>query len=105
MSDVKRYSCETDYDDDGNPFGQMFESPIGDYVDASDYDALQAKHDKAVALLSTIMEEADVYEPTNDGTRNWCPELSIYLRGNYGLMVTLTPEEYETLKRIANPKE
>lgn len=99
MSDVKLYRA---YATELSPEYQG-DDPL--VVLASDYAALQAKHDKALALLSTIMEEADVYEPTNDGTRNWCPELSIYLRGNYVLMVTLTPEEYETLKRIANPKE
>jgi hypothetical protein len=106
MSDVKRYDiCGKLHRVTGNPVALTEESPSGKWALASDYAALQSKHDAAVALLRTIMKEADVYEPVNDGTRNWCPELSIYLRGNYGLMVTLTPEEYETLKQLTTPKE
>ena len=106
MIDVKRYDMDYQSKNHGQTINVTAnENGTGKWVLATDYDAMQAERDAALALLSAIMKEANVYEPVNDGTRNWCPDLSIYLRGNYGLMVMLTPEEYETLKQLTNPKE
>lgn len=48
---------------------------------------------KALQLLRTIMENATVYEQKEDGTRQWCSDLNIYLRGNVGMLVELTKDE------------
>lgn len=63
--------------------------------------ALCERVERAEKLLATIHKDADVYRQEDDGTRQWCPELNVYLRGSVGMLALLTPDEYAQLEQIA----
>ena len=64
---------------------------------------------RALNLLRIIMENATVYEQPEDGTRQWCSELSMYLRGHIALVSLLTKDEKARIDKILaeteGPKE
>ncbi len=48
---------------------------------------------EARSLLHALVDGAEVYSQPEDGTRQWCSELSTYLRGNVALSCMITKDE------------
>lgn len=55
---------------------------------------------EALELLRVIMDNAEIHEQPEDGTRQWCSELSMYLRGHIALVVLLTKDEKARIDKI-----
>ena len=67
-SNVKRYDME-DVGSSYMPHTKMVENPIGDYVEAQDYDALETR-------LATLEAERDRIARENYGLMLWLNELT-----------------------------
>lgn len=63
----------------------------------------RAENEALRSLLIGIREGADVYHEAEDETgRGWCSELSCYLRGNVGMCVLLTKDEFAQLHSLTS---
>jgi len=60
--------------------------------------------DQALQLLRIIMENATVYEQPENGTRQWCEELSMYLRGHVAMVVEITKDEKRQIDELLGDK-
>ncbi len=60
----------------------------------------RGERNRAMHLLRTIMDNATIYEQEENGTRQWCPDLNIYLRGNVGMLVEITKDEKKRIDEL-----
>lgn len=69
-------------------------------------DQLKAEVERLRGLLALLWEDAEIYEQEEDETRQWCPELSMYLRGHVAVVSLIKKQDRDRIvATLTPPKE